>query len=276
MTAILQRQPDPWDLFSDEGVLHSQSDIHGGPVGWEPFTPKPTNPPYGDVPKVPSSPVNYARGSSLYQLPSDVGVVGDYGMDYEGIIGDYLKGVLSGKSTRWSPEAVTAAKSEAKSAAEGSARSQREQAQFDLARTGMSESGIANRTYADIGRAAGQQYGHAVTQIIIQKANADFEDKMTALTQMRGFLNEVRAFKLSQASTSLERARIQANLSIAYANIDQAEKQLQQQWAMFQQQMGLQWSQFDFTKQMNLIPIQLPDGSTIYVPITALGQLGMA
>jgi hypothetical protein len=205
-------------------------------------------------------------GSSSVEVP-------DYGQEYEQIIGDYLKGALNGENSRWNPAAWAAAQSQIKGAAEGSARSARENAQWNLIQTGMNQSGQAARTYSDIDRAKGQQYTDAMTKLTIQKANDDYNDKKAALESMKEYLSQIRAFQLSRANTALERDRINANMAIAWANIEAEEKSLAQSAQQFQANMAYNYDLLDWQKQQNLVPIQTADGRTVYVPINVYNEL---
>ena len=174
----------------------------------------------------------------------------DYGTDIENEINGYLRDVASGKMTRWNPEAMAAAKGQLKTATEGGAKVAREQTQFDLIRSGMNRSpAVAGKQYADIRARTNEQYNQGATKLVIEKANADFQDRMTALNAMSQQLEQSRSYRLSKAMTELEARRINNAYDIALRNISMQQAQLNQQWNMFGQQMGLSWAQLELARQ---------------------------
>lgn len=205
-----------------------------------------------------------APGSGI--RPLNTGALAGVGGDVSSMISDYLKGVIQGGQTRYSPDVVDRMKSEAKSAAMGSARAARESTSYDLVRRGMFQSPAGNRPMDEINRRAEASYSGAVNQIQIQKTNADFEDRMGALDRAQRWLDQLRSYTLGLEGLAADREKAQAAIALGYARLDQER-------AALQAQMGLQERQFDFYRWLNTTPIGLPGGGTRNVPANQIPYL---
>lgn len=205
-----------------------------------------------------------APGSPLAD-PGAAGAVGQGGLQDE--ITNYLRQIVQGGGPFG--DAETAAQlAGARSATEGAAQTAREQAQFDLIRSGMARSpATARRTYADIQRGAASDYARAATQIRLERATRNFDARMQALNGMAQQLQGARQYAIAQAQTELERRRIAQNYDLALRNISLAQQQMAQQMSQFNQSLGFQREQFDWTRTTGSCPVQQPDGTTVTVPI---------
>jgi len=228
----------------------------GGPPG-------PTSPP----PVFPTSSTLSGGTPTIGALPS---WLTNYGDDVQNTMRKYLEGILGGH-TRYSPEVIAGMKLENKSATSGAAGAARDALRSELARTGQSRSAYTARGFAQIEMNRANQYGKSVQDIMVRKANADFDDKMAGLDRMQKWLQDARAHVMSVAGLNLDRDKALASISLAMARLNQERDltmaQLQQNQYQFNERMS-------FDRQMNMIPVRLPDGRIIYVPISGLGQMG--
>jgi hypothetical protein len=196
------------------------------------------------------------------------------GGDISGTIKGFLQRAMAGKESPYSPEVVSGLKSEAKSLAEGQYKGGTEALDWELARSGMFKSPASLRARMGLRRQAGSDYSKAVTQIMRDKAMADYKAKTDALDRAQRWLDNYRSYAAQLTGMSINKEQAMAQIALGYANIDTQRASLAEQARQFDLGYGLQKESFEFTKSQNTVPIQLPDGTTKYIPASQLQTLG--
>lgn len=139
--------------------------------------------------------------------------------------------ILSGKSTRYSPEAVAAMKAQALEAREGNYKTGTDEMNRDLIKRGLFRSGIAAEGAAGLRRSVSATYSKALQSIQAEKAKADFEDRMAALQRAQQFLDSKRSYELGKEKNSIDRDMGESQLALGYARLEAERKALIAQFA---------------------------------------------
>lgn len=151
----------------------------------------------------------------------------------EKMLQDALEGMLKGQPSRYNPQTMQMLYGGLRSQSESNIARQQAAVKANAAQRGMSRAGQTQAQLADVRR--GVEAGELQNQISIQKSkiDADYQDKVAALDRAQRFLDSARDFAYKMKMSAQQQAQFNANLALAYA-------QLQQQWDMlvFQQGMG--------------------------------------
>jgi hypothetical protein len=183
------------------------------------------------------------------------------GSDINSMIEDALRGVLQDGKTSYSPEVISAMKSEAKSTSEAGFRNAKDMLNFRHAQSGTLRAPVANREYIQARNTADQGYGQAVGKILAQKALQDHQDKMAALAAAQAHLNSLRSYIAQMNASQTQKEQYAAQLAMAEANLAEQKRQFD--------------SKLDLEKQMGMVPVTGPDGQIRFIPKDLLGGGGL-
>jgi hypothetical protein len=104
---------------------------------------------------------------------------------------------------------------------EGKAKASKDEAMQDAARFGVARGGVLQKRFAGIDRSKRADYTKGVRSIMIEKAKAEFDDKITALNGTQKWLDSKRQYDigLKQIAATIQSAQIQASATVAAAGI---------------------------------------------------------
>lgn len=134
-------------------------------------------------------------------------------------IWDNLTPIMSGQQTRYSPEVLARMDANAKLASRGEARAGRDVILQDAIRRGVSRGGIPTRALGNVERGATAAYTAATNQNQIEKAKADFADRMAALDAAEKWLAQMQAYAVSLDQTAAGREKAIAEIALGYTRI---------------------------------------------------------
>jgi hypothetical protein len=141
------------------------------------------------------------------------------GGDADKSIKEYYDKILSGEEGRFSPEIMAQMKQGIFRESMGRAKASRDTAIRDSARFGTMRGGVLQARLQEIDSSSRAQYTQGVTDLMIEKAKTEFDDKMAALQGTQQWLSDKRQFYLGQKQieATIESARIQAGATVAAA-----------------------------------------------------------
>lgn len=141
----------------------------------------------------------------------------------------------------------------AKAAALGQAKSGRDVVLRSAITRGLGRSGIADRGIANIERGAVTDYTQASNQNRVEKAKADFADRMAALDAAEKWLGQMQSYVTTLDQTAAGREKAIAEIALGYSRIaadrDMLALRLQTDLAISQ---GNNLSQLEIAKLINL------------------------
>ncbi len=140
-------------------------------------------------------------------------------VDLEGQVKSHVTGVLSGAVKRYDDKTLSQMKQGIFEASKGQAAQSKRSLRSELAKSGTLRSGAYQRGLQDIDREASSQYTKGVRDIMMEKAKAEWEDKVKALDQAESYLKRKQDYDigLKQIDATLESARIQAGATVQAA-----------------------------------------------------------
>jgi hypothetical protein len=172
---------------------------------------------WADPAKNPTDPVNLPKFE-----PPQAGL----DMDLQNQIDGFLKDALSGQNKRFSPETLQQMKDQVFAATEGGRKKAVDAANSDALHRGLFRSGIPIDAQMQAQSDASSAYSKGVTDININAANAEYDDKNAALDRAQRSLTEKRSYLLQLDHNSMERTIGEAQLRLESAKIDLARNQL--------------------------------------------------
>lgn len=159
--------------------------------------------------------------------------------------GQQLEGQLTAdmsSPSRYTPEALQALYGEITRAREGAVRRGNADVRANAAGRGMSRAGSVDAALRGVRAGAEQQAGAANVGVMQAKITADFQDKSAALDRAQRYLDSLRDNEYRYMLTSEQRRQFDANLALAYANLNQQKSQfnaqLQSNWDMLRANQG--------------------------------------
>lgn len=150
--------------------------------------------------------------------------------DFDSMIQDYLRQMLAGPS-RYTPEAMQALYGQTTAQASGQIARGERAVRAEAAGRNMSRAGSVAAGIRSVRSTAEGQRGAANVGIMQAKINADYQDKTGALDRAQRYLDSLRDSEYRYTLLAEQRRQFDANLALAYANI-------QSQWDMLRAQMG--------------------------------------
>lgn len=153
-------------------------------------------------------------------------------LDWERLVGDYVKRLLA-QGTRYTPEVMQSLFGQVTRGTANAIESGERAVRADAARRGMQRAGSTGAALRDVRSNAEAARGAQVVSIMQEKIKADYTDKLAALERAQQYLNSLRDSEYRFMLASEQRRQFDANLTLAYAN-------MQQQWDMLNTQMGYQ------------------------------------
>lgn len=232
----------PWQkaegdkLLGKKGLLddpNANGTVTGQPAGTSIYDDaQPTSP----APTAPGPGGGGGGGSSSQGIfsikPGDISTpktLDDRGMS--GTIADQLQAIIKGGQTRFSPAVLEALKSNLRRSSDA-ATNRAISANNDEAVALGGRQGALDKEAMDARIAGASQYSAGVQDIMVQKANADFEDRMSALDRGQKWLDNMRQYELGLDQNSIERDRLRASLTLGYARLAQDRDRLEfDRWA---------------------------------------------
>lgn len=186
----------------------------------------------------------YGGGSSIFGnwTPPDISSPAEWNDGGMGAsIAEALRAVWEGGQTRFSPEVLESMKGALHEATQGKLQRTREAIGGDAVGRGMYRAGSTQAALADAEMGSAGDYTRGVRDIYLQKAQADFQDKMAALAQAEQDLQRQQQAYLQMDMHQIERDRLGAQFQLQMMNLEQArwalQTQFQQQWALNAQQV---------------------------------------
>lgn len=167
-------------------------------------------------------------GGTGYQTP---GTGGFGGIDAQ--LQQIISGNLAGQNSRYTPEAIAALLSGTKATAEDQSQMARDQISEDAAARGVLGAGATGTALANARIAANRTVAGEQGNIARAKIDADYQDKQQAIQNAQTYLEQARDWAYKQQMTALQRQQFDANLTLAYAR-------LQQEWDQMQAGYGYQ------------------------------------
>lgn len=182
------------------------------------------------------------------------GPAGDVGS----LIEQTFRGILGGQ-TRFSPQVMADIEGKAKLDEQNAVQQGTEALNEDLARRGLSQSPVG-ASLAQQGRiSARQTFDQAMRDTRVQKAKSDFDDKMQGLQQAQQYWKELHDWQLGLDAHSIDRERIQAQLTMARENIASQMEQLMAQLGSQKDLLGMQIDSTEFLSlQRMMLCVQNP------------------
>ena len=185
----------------------------------------------GGLPKPPGTQTGQGgAGEDLTSLkgPSEVGILGqieqggqDEGQDVEALIKEGFQDILSGKKGSFSDETFANLKQALFESTRGQAKASQNEALRTAALTGTFRSPATQRVMRDIDTSARSQFTQGVRELMIEKAKAEWSDRMQGLQMAQQWLQQRQSYVLGKAqiAATLESARIQASATVRAASI---------------------------------------------------------
>jgi hypothetical protein len=129
--------------------------------------------------------------------------------------------ILSGEESRYSPKVMTQMKQGLFRESRGQAKASEDKAMTQAARFGVARGGVLQKRFQEIDTSSRAQYTQGVTQLMIEKANKEFDDKMGALNMAQQWLNSKRQYDigLRQIAATIQSAEIQAGATLGAARL---------------------------------------------------------
>lgn len=140
----------------------------------------------------------------------------------EGVLSD----MLSGKNSRYSPEAMQGLLAQIKQRVESSKRTQLRQSADAAAGRGMSRSGRAGSQQDAIRRGAEAEFTQEYGNTLRAKIDADRQDRIDGLDRAQRHIDSMRDELYRRDMSAVQRQQFKANLDLAYANIKNQRQML--------------------------------------------------
>jgi hypothetical protein len=171
------------------------------------------------------------------------------GQEIEHLVEQGYRGVLEGKTGRWSGEREALEKQKVYESAKQAERIQYAELEEDALSRGLARSGLAHRDRRSVALATARRISAGEREIVLAKVVAEFEDKMMALNMAQKALDSRRSYELGKEQISATREATAARTALGYAQI-KAQKQIaSMQAGRAAAALGLQKEQFEFAKQ---------------------------
>src|SRR5262245_468745 len=116
-----------------------------------------------------------------------------------------LQDIISGKTSRYNPSVVAALEGKAKTTQQAAIEQGTRGVRREAARAGVARSPFLNRAFQDVTASANTNFSQAIQQIGVDKATADFEDRVTALNSAQNWLNSMRDYVVKLDVNQVER-----------------------------------------------------------------------
>jgi len=149
------------------------------------------------------------------------------------MLGKIISGNLQGQNSRYTPEAIAALLSQTKMTAEDQSAQERDAINEDAAARGVLGAGATGTALANARIGANRTVANEQGNIARAKIDADFQDKQQAIQNAQTYLDQARDWAYKQQMTAMQRQQFEANLSLAYAR-------MQQDWDSLKAQYGYQ------------------------------------
>lgn len=159
-----------------------------------------------------------------------------------GDMDSFLRNLIQGSSSRYSPEAIQKLQGQVTSNREAAVRRGTADVMQNAAARGMSRSGKVEAALRGVRDAAESAAGQQNVNIMTEQINADAQDKLAAIDRAQRYLDSLRENEYRNTLTGEQRRQFDANLALSYANLEQQranlQTQLQSSWNMFNAQQG--------------------------------------
>ena len=142
-----------------------------------------------------------------------------------------IMGQLENPTSRYTPENMATLLSGTKATAEDQARAEQDAIREDAAARGVLGAGATGTALSNARISANRTVAGEQQNIARAKIDADYQDRVTALQQAQQYLDQSRDWLYKQQMRGDQRQQFEANLSLAYAR-------LQQDWDQMQAQFG--------------------------------------
>jgi hypothetical protein len=177
-------------------------------------------------------------------------------LSVEGEMEKLLKGGITGQIGSASDAATQAQLAQAFQAAEGRRQAASEQINADAISRGLSRSSVPSGLQAQASRDAGAQYTQAARDIAINQSKQQYQDRLSALDRAQKMLDSKRQEVLTRERNAIDRDAQMAQISLAYAKIDQERQMLSQQLSAQSSMLGQQ-NQYAVDQWNRALPLEL-------------------
>jgi hypothetical protein len=143
--------------------------------------------------------------------PKDWEPEGEMSMDIKQMAQD----LMSGKMSRYNDKRVQDMKTQLHQSTFGKVQAMKRQAEADAAKRGIFRSGMSLRMGMDISRDAMKAYSAGVTDIMIKKMEAEFQDKIAGANMAQTWLTQKQNYELGKERNAIARAQIAATMAAA-------------------------------------------------------------
>jgi hypothetical protein len=145
-----------------------------------------------------------------------------------------LRELLAGKGTRYDDPTVQMLQGQALSQRETAREQGLSALRGEALRRGVpiAQSGAAFGAAQQLIRQTGKDFGDRMQQIQIEKVTADYEDQVTALKLAQDHIEATRDWLIRSDLVGIERQKIQAQLTLGFANIGAQRAIADQQYAL--------------------------------------------
>lgn len=158
------------------------------------------------------------------QLPIDQSTEESQAQSVEDLIKSNFTDILEGKKGSFTDERLGLMKAGLFEETRAQQRASNQEAIAQAALTGTSRSGVLQRRFQDIDTSTRAEYTRGVREMLLEKAKAEWEDKMQGLQLAGDWLQQKRSYMIGkqQIAATLESARIQASATIGAAALHSA------------------------------------------------------
>lgn len=157
---------------------------------------------------------------------------------FQSMIEQALTRAATGGDVPFSPETIARLSAGAGQRASASARQGIESARADALSRGVYRSSAAVNDQAAAQAAARAQQSGEINAIESGAAQANYTARVGALAQARQMLDSTRQYLLSADLNAFKRDELTANLTLAYANLDQQERDLRARLGFSYDELG--------------------------------------
>lgn len=126
---------------------------------------------------------------------------------------------MAGTESRYNPDTVAAILAALKQRSNAQGQAGANAAREAFAARGMLQSGASAAAEVAARREGEQQFTQGYADLLSKKAEADYQDKKAALDSAMTYLQQLRQYALSQQMNALQRDQLNAQIELAYANI---------------------------------------------------------
>ncbi len=132
----------------------------------------------------------------------------------------WIKGMMSGENSPFNDATVERMKASLFRSVQGRASASEDAIRRDAVRRGQMGAGFTGDAMAGVQRGALSEWGQGVTNIMVNKAKADLQQRMAALQASLGWLDHRRSWLLGKRADATARTIGEAQIQLGYAQVN--------------------------------------------------------